>query len=152
MVFSDSNWAGLDGGVMMRGTHHLKSWSRTQKNVTLSSAKAELLAAVKASGEALGMLQLMSSVGVPMASIMVDSSAALAVLARKGNGKLRCQSGTSLGATVRRRRGPDEPNGEENPSDSCTKQVARAGQFQRSGASVSTSRPPSSRGVSLDLV
>ena len=74
----------------MMGTHYLKSWSSTQKNVTLSSAEAELLAAVKASGEALGMLQLMSSVGVPMtASIMVDSSAALAVVARKGNGKLR---------------------------------------------------------------
>ena len=71
-VFSDSNWAGCrrtarstSGGVMMRGTHYLKSWSSTQKNVTLSSAEAELLAAVKASGEALGMLQLMSSVGVP---------------------------------------------------------------------------------------
>ena len=96
-VFSDSNWAGwrrtarsTSGGVMMRGTHSLKSWSSSQKNVTLSSAEAELLAAVKASGEALGMLQLMSSVGVPMtASIMVDSSAALAVVARKGNGKLR---------------------------------------------------------------
>ena len=66
----------------MRGTYRLKSWSSTQKNVTLSSAEA--------SGEALGMLQLMSSVGVPMtASVMVDSSAALAVVARKGNGKLR---------------------------------------------------------------
>ena len=51
---------------------------------------AQFLAAVKASGEALGTLQLMLSVGVPMtASIMVDSSAALAVVARKGNGKLR---------------------------------------------------------------
>ena len=51
-VFSDSNWAGCrrtarstSGGVMMRGTHYLKSWSSTQKNVTLSSAEAELLAA-----------------------------------------------------------------------------------------------------------
>ena len=86
--------------------------------MTLSSAEAELLAAVKASGEALGMLQLMSSVGVPMtASIMVDSSAALAVVDHK-------------------------VNGEENPSDACTKDlagerlrklVARVGQCQRSG-------------------
>ena len=37
-VFSDSNWAGCrrtarstSGGVMMRGTHYLKSWSSTQK-------------------------------------------------------------------------------------------------------------------------
>ena len=96
-VFSDTNWAGCrrtarstSGGVIMWGTHYLKSWSSTQKNVTLSSAEAELLAAVKASGEAPGMLQLMSSVGVPTtASIMVDSSATLAVVARKGNDKLR---------------------------------------------------------------
>ena len=92
---------------MMRGTHYLKSWSSTQKKVTLNSAEAELLAAVKATGEALGMLQLMSSVGVTMTtSIMVDSSAALAVVARKGKRQIAsCQSGTSLGATGRRRRG-----------------------------------------------
>ena len=57
--------------------------------MTLSSAKVELLASVKASGEALGMLQLMSSFGVPMTvSIMVDSSSALALVDRKGYGKL----------------------------------------------------------------
>ena len=42
-MFSDSNWAGCrrtarstNGAVMMRGTHYLKSWSSTLKNVTLS--------------------------------------------------------------------------------------------------------------------
>ena len=120
-VFSDSNWAGCrrtarstSGGVMMRGTHYLKSWSSTQKNVTLSSAVAELLAAVKASGEALGMLQLMSSVGVPMtASIMVDSSAALAVVAWKGNGKLRhVRVGHLWEQQVAADGGPEAPQGE----------------------------------------
>ena len=81
--------------------------------MTLSSAEAELLAAVKASGEALGMLQLLS-VGVPMtASIMVDSSAALAVVARKGNGKLRhVRVGHLWVQKGRRRRGPEVPQGE----------------------------------------
>ena len=89
----------------MRGTHYLKSWSSTLKNVTLSSAEAELLTAVTASGEALGMLQLMSSVGVTMTtSIMVDSSAARQIAS--------CQSGTSFGATGRRRRAPEVPQGE----------------------------------------
>ena len=130
-VFLDKNWAGCrrtarstSGGVMMRGTHHLKSWSSTQKNVTLSSAEAELLAAVKASGEALGMLQLMSSVGVPMtASIMVDSSAALAVVARKGNGNLRhVRVGHLWVQQVAADGGLEyhKVNGEENPSDACT--------------------------------
>ena len=156
-VFSDSNWAGCrrtarstSGGVVMRGTHYLKSKSSTQKNVTLSSAEAELLAAVKASGEALGMLQLMSSVGVPMtASIMVDSSAALAVVARKGNGKLRhVDEGLKY-----------HKNGEENPSDACTKHltgerlrklVARVGQCQRSGRAQESLRVQPARTAPAD--
>ena len=142
-VFSDSNWAGCrrtarstSGGLMMRSTHSLKSWSSTLKNVTLSSAEAELLAAVKASGEALGMLQLMSSVGVPLtASIMVDSS----VVARKGNDKLRHVRVEHL--WVQQVAADGGLKGEENPSDACTKHlngerprkpVARAGQCQRS--------------------
>ena len=46
--YSDSDWAGCkrtarstSGGVIMRGDHHIKSWSVTQKRVTLSSAEAE---------------------------------------------------------------------------------------------------------------
>mgnify|MGYP003331503788 CR=1 FL=1 len=52
--YSDSDWAGCkrtarstSGGVVLRGSHHLKSWSVTQKGVTLSSAEAELGALVK---------------------------------------------------------------------------------------------------------
>ena len=169
-VFSDSNWAGCrrtarstSGGVMMRGTHYLKSWSSTQKNVTLSSAEAELLAAVKASGEALGMLQLMSSVGVPMtASIMVDSSAALAVVARKGNGKLRHVRVGHLWVQQVANDGGlkyHKVNGEENPSDACTKHlagerlrklVARVGQCQRSGRAQESLRVQPARTAPAD--
>ena len=169
-VFSDSNWAGCrrtarstSGGVMMRGTHYLKSWSSTQKNVTLSSAEAELLAAVKASGEALGMLQLMSSVGVPMtASIMVDSSAALAVVARKGNGKLRHARVGHLWVQQVAADGSlkyHKVNGEENPSDACTKHlagerlrklVARVGQCQRSGRAQESLRVQPARTAPAD--
>ena len=108
-VFSDSNWAGC------------------RRTETLSSAEAELLAAVETSGEALGMLQLMSSVGVPMtASIMVDSSAALAVVARKGNGKLRHVRVVHLWVQQVAADGGlkyHKVNGEENPSDACTKHL-----------------------------
>ena len=64
-AYSDSRWAGCkrtarstSGGVVMRGKHHLKSWSVTQKRVTLSSADAELVALVKASTETIGVLQM----------------------------------------------------------------------------------------------
>ena len=74
----------------MRGGHHLKSWSTTQKTVTLSSAEAELAACVKASAEAIGVAQMVGEMGRGITGeVFVDSSAALAVVNRKGNGKLR---------------------------------------------------------------
>ena len=62
----------------------------TQKCVTLSSGEAELMALVKATSEAIGLQQLAASwqLGFSVA-VFVDSSAALAVTSRKGNGKLR---------------------------------------------------------------
>ena len=74
----------------MRGTHCLRTWSVTQKFVTLSSGEAELMALVKAASEAIGMAQLAVGWGLHFeVSVHVDSTAALAVAARKGNGKLR---------------------------------------------------------------
>ena len=92
--FSDSDWAGCrrtakstSGGAVMRGMHCLKTWSSTQKNITLSSGEAELVAAVKMSCEVLGMIQLAKEWDVIMTgSIYVDSSAALGIVNRKGHG------------------------------------------------------------------
>ena len=96
-VYSDANWAGCrrtarstSGGSILRGKHCLRTWSATQKRVTLSSAESELAAATKASIEATGMAQLMEGFGRKVqVEVYVDSSAALAITARKGNGKLR---------------------------------------------------------------
>lgn len=67
---SDSDWAGCrrtarstSSRVIKRGAHLVKSWSLTQKFVTLSSAEAELMAAVKATAETIGMTQLAESWG-----------------------------------------------------------------------------------------
>ena len=99
-AFSDSDWAGCrrtarstTGGVLMRGTHCIKAFSVTQRRVTLSSAEAELGAAVKVAAEAIGIEQLAEGMGVSFAGyssrVFVDSSAALGVVGRRGNGKLR---------------------------------------------------------------
>ena len=109
----------------MRGHHCLRTWSVTQKCVTLSSAEAELVALVKAASEAIGLTQLAADWALSFsASVLVDSSAALAVVARKGNGKLRhvrvghlwvqqlADSEVIQFAKVR---------GEENPADLMTK-------------------------------
>ena len=96
-VFSDSDWAGCrvtarstSGGALLIGRHCLRTYSVTQKFVTLSSAEAELMALVKAATEAIGLSQLSFSWGVPLeATLYVDSSAALAVTQRRGVGRLR---------------------------------------------------------------
>ena len=68
--FSDSDWAGCkrtakstSGGAIMRGAHMIKSWSSTQKSITLSSGEAELVAAVKTCTELIGVTQLMGDRG-----------------------------------------------------------------------------------------
>ena len=62
----------------MRGLHLIKSWSATQKSVTLSSAEAELVAAVKMTTEAIGVAQLAKDWGNSNdVRIYVDSSAAI---------------------------------------------------------------------------
>ena len=95
--FSDSDYAGCrrtakstSGGALLIGRHCVKTWSSTQKSVTLSSGEAELVAAVKTSTEVLGILQLLADWGRNFEGvILVDSSAALGVVKRKGNGKMR---------------------------------------------------------------
>ena len=136
-VYSDSDWAGCrrtarstSGGVAMLGAHCLRSYSVTQKFVTLSSGEAELMAMVKATTEAIGLTQLAAGWGIDLqASVFVDSTAALAVTNRKGCGKLRhvrigylwiqelAEADTVLFAKVR---------GEVNPADIATKHLVPA--------------------------
>ena len=111
----------------MRGCHSLRTYSVTQKFVTLSSGEAELMALCRVTSEAIGLAQLAAGWGMSMAAeVFVDSSAALAVTARRGNGKLRhvkvgCLWVQELAASkeVLFRKVP----GELNPADLCTKHL-----------------------------
>ena len=136
-IYSDSDWAGCKrtarsttGGVMLKGSHCLRSWSLTQKFVTLSTAEAELMAAVRAATEGIGMTQLADSLGVHMtARILVDSSAALAVVSRKGNGRLRHVKIGHLWiqeAAAREEVILAKVRGSENPADLMTKHLQAA--------------------------
>ena len=74
----------------MCGGHALKSWASTQKNITLSSAEAELVASVKISTEPIGMTQLAADWGSQLkGKVHIDSSAAIGVIQRQGCGKFR---------------------------------------------------------------
>ena len=68
----------------------MKSWSTTQKSITLSSAEVELVAAVKMSSELIGISQMALDWGIEVkGTVHVDSSAAIGVAQRRGCGKLR---------------------------------------------------------------
>ena len=151
--FSDSDFAGCrrtakstSGGVLMIGGHYLKSWSATQKTVALSSGEAELTALVKCSCETIGMLQLAADWGqVLEGDVLVDSSAALGVVARKGAGKLRHVRVGQLWVQEKNESGElsyHKVKGSENPADLMTKALtaneiykytAMARQEQRAG-------------------
>ena len=114
----------------MRGGHHIKSWSSTQKKITLSSGEAELAACIKASSETIGVLQMTKDLGTETeGEVFVDSSAALGIVHRKGNGKLRH---IRVGQLWIQQTAEDEVltykkiNGKENPADLCTKNLTQA--------------------------
>ena len=98
-AYTDTDWAGCEvtrrstssGGVCY-GWHLIKSWSKTQASVALSSAEAELAGTVKTTAEALGLTALMDDwqMACPWRTVlMADASAALGIIQRKGAGSIR---------------------------------------------------------------
>ena len=96
--YSDTDWAGCprtrkstSGGVLLFGSHVIKSWSSTQPSISLSSGEAEYYGVVKASGIAIGQQSLMRDLGMAKVKVRVwtDSSAAMGISKRSGLGKLR---------------------------------------------------------------
>ena len=96
-AYTDADWAGCErtrrstsGGVLMRGTHVIKHWSKTQVGVALSSAESELVALIKASTEALGMKHLRAEMGSKVSvKVLTDSSAARGAVMRTGCGRMK---------------------------------------------------------------
>ena len=74
----------------MRGKHLVCHWSRTQKLVALSSAKAELNAAVKAAQEGLVLAHIEEEFGRwLLVRLYGDSSANHGMIQRQGSGKAK---------------------------------------------------------------
>ena len=72
------------------GGHPIKMWSRTQALVSLSSAEAELYAAIKACSETLGFLSLLKDYQIHAnGKVVSDASAALGIIKRQGLGRTR---------------------------------------------------------------
>merc|ERR1711884_788586 len=72
-IFTDADWAGdktsrksTTGGCITMGQHCLKSWSKTQTLIALSSGESELYATLKAASEGLGMISVAKDLGVQL--------------------------------------------------------------------------------------
>ena len=135
-AYSDSDWAGCErtakntsGGVPMIGELCVKTWSATQKSITLSSGEAELVAATKTSTELTGLIQMTKEWDIALSGqVLVDSSAALGATKRKGNGKLRHARSGLFWIQQKSENGEldyQKVLGTENPADLMTKHLNR---------------------------
>ena len=96
-VYVDSDWAedrqqrkSTSGGLVIVGGIVVKSWSRTHRGRSLSSAEAEYYAIVTGAAEVLAVQALAEELGWKMSvRVHSDSFAAKAVASRPGLGKLR---------------------------------------------------------------
>ena len=136
MFCCDANFVGCkssqrstSGGAITRGKHCLRTWSKTQACVTLSSAESELLGAVRGGVEALGMTSLFKDFGqVTKVALHMDASAALGVIQRKGVGKVRHLDVSTLWLQEQQLRQVIEfrkIHGLKNAADLVTKHVPR---------------------------
>ena len=71
----------------MTGKHAIKSWSKTQTLIALSSGESELYAALRASAETLGIISMYKDFGLNLTGeIWGGAQAALGIINRNGLG------------------------------------------------------------------
>ena len=114
----------------MMGSHLIKSWSRTQDSITLSSAEAELVALSKLAMEILGVRSMCQEWHLTReevaSTLFADASAALCIAKRQGAGKMRHINVKSLWLQEKELQAVlsyQKIKGEENPADGLTKHV-----------------------------
>ena len=114
----------------MRGKHLIKSWSKTQDSITLSSAEAELVALGKLAMEVIGVRTMSEEWGMSRkeqeSNLYADASAALSIAKRQGAGKLRNINVKSLwlqAKAVQKVLSYCKVKEEDNPADGLTKHV-----------------------------
>lgn len=111
----------------MIGGHLIKTYSRQQKAIALSSAEAELHALFAASSDALGMVAFTHDLGMELhGEVHTHASAALGIAQRRWLGKIRHIQTQSL--WVQQAYADEKLNylkvpGADNPSDVLTKHV-----------------------------
>ena len=130
--YVDSDWAGCtrtrkstSGGMVVLGSHCVKTWSSTQSTIALSSGEAEFYALIEGASRSLGIQSLMDDMGFEMnIRLKSDSSSGRSISLRKGCGKIRHLQVKYLwlqGEVFDKALKIDKVLGTENPADVGTK-------------------------------
>jgi len=140
-TWTDTDFAGCrserkstSGGLVMHGSHCLKSWSSTQSIIAGSTGEAEYYGLVKGGSNSLGMRALMEDLGVSVKlRLKSDASAAIGIASRRGLGKIRHLEVSQLWLQQKVANGDLElikVNGGDNLADALTKHLG-AGDLQK---------------------
>ena len=94
---SDADWGGdkasrrsVSAGVITRGAHCLKVWTKNRQVVALSSAERKLYAAVKTASEGLGIQSVAKDLRISCGlNLLLDASATMCLVNRGGLGKAK---------------------------------------------------------------
>ena len=133
---SDADWGGdkaarrsVSAGVIIRGGHCLKVWTKKQQVVALSSAESELYAAVKTASEGLGIQSVAKDLGISRGlNLPLNASATMYLVNRTDLGKAKHvdmqnlwrQEASKSGRFTTRKVGTNV-----NPADLMTKPLAK---------------------------
>ena len=110
---------------MMLGGHSVKTWSKDQSVVALSSGEAELYAANFGAAQALGLKSFAADIGIKLeVDLFIDAKATMGIINRQGLGKVRHIEVQDLwlqGAVKSKRVTLSKVKSEENVADLMTK-------------------------------
>ena len=148
---SDSDWAGdkstkksVSAGNIRCGQHLLRSWSKDQTVIAMSSGEAELHAACMAAQQAMGTENMAREVGVHLDTmeLQVGAIAAIGIIGRQGLGKLRHLDVSHLWLQVNLKKVQSESNmadlgAKVLEKDSIDRYVKNVGRFNRQGPGLS---------------
>ena len=116
-------------GVVLRAGHPIKSYSKTQSTVCLSSAEAELGGILTAASVSFGLQSVARDLGTEWSiELRADASAAIGICRRRGLGKVRHLHTADLWVQDRLKSGDfalRKTPGSENIADMMTKYLAR---------------------------
>ena len=95
-AYSDADWGGdkatrrsMSAGVIMRGGHCFKVWTKKQQVVSLSTAESKLYAAVKTASEGLGVQSVAKDLEIACGlNLHMDASVTVCLVNRGGLGKV----------------------------------------------------------------